>query len=315
MRTVNDEISTLRHLASSSSEISELGSDCWLFGGTGKKGVTGRDIDLLVLGLTHGNEVVGLPIIANIMKHLISQKTKLNVCLCLGNIQAAVAGKRFIESDLNRSFGLKSASNAEEARAIFIGQIMEKSTWAIDLHQTQTKTTRPFFISRFDQCSYNLMRMLSDIQFVTYFTASFSSEGMTTINYHLSKGGSGFGIELGTKGFCEEQITFGQNIVENMLNKISTPIEVQFDVNKDERSLMVKQIVSAKSNYLLRTDLANMSKLEEGEFIGTIDNNDVHTFDSCFVLFPKNGNKEPIRIEKVTEVVRLLQPVGLVTKS
>ncbi|NRA65683.1 MAG: succinylglutamate desuccinylase/aspartoacylase family protein [Pseudobacteriovorax sp.] len=309
MGRIQSEIETLRSL-SSSKILSEIEKDCWLYRGAGQQGITGREIDLLVLALTHGNEVAGLPILVQTLTDVLKKGSKLNIGFCLGNVTAALAGTRFVLSDLNRSFGLEAIQNTEEERARVIGHIMKRSMWAIDLHQTQTTSLEPFFISRFDQKSYNLLRTLSDINFVTYFKPSFSSQGMTTINYHLAHGGFGFGLELGTEGFCQKQVAFGCELLVKMIDAISNPRDKQFCVDDDSKALKVKKIFSANSSYLLRSDLANLTAVKKDEFIGHLDGDEIRAEEDSLVLFPKNSSAMMIRVDRKTEVLRLLQPVG-----
>src|SRR5688500_8204536 len=59
------------------------------------------------LALVHGNEYVGLPIINSLIQSLLSGEVELksDVYFGLGNVPASFANQRFIDEDLNRSFG------------------------------------------------------------------------------------------------------------------------------------------------------------------------------------------------------------------
>lgn len=85
------------------------------------------------------------------------------------NSSAARLGKRFLQSDLNRSCGLSSSADREQQRALQLESLFEDSHFLIDLHQTQSPAAEAFFISRFDPKSFRVAReVFPDLPVVTY---------------------------------------------------------------------------------------------------------------------------------------------------
>ena len=82
-------------------------------------------IDLLISGLIHGDEVIGIEIINSLLRRLSSKEIScaINLGFLLGNVEAARQSKRYLEEDLNRSFGLKRIDKIEEKRAREISKI------------------------------------------------------------------------------------------------------------------------------------------------------------------------------------------------
>jgi len=107
-----------------------------------------REFDLVVLALVHGVEVGGISVVNQVLEKLKSQVAKCSarVAFVLGNVPAAVAGKRFLERDLNRSFASATRSKAEERRAEFLESILKRGRYLLDIHQTREFSPTPFFI-------------------------------------------------------------------------------------------------------------------------------------------------------------------------
>lgn len=89
---------------------------------------------LLVVGGLHGDEPTGIAV----AKHFLSQKTK-GVFGVLGNEAAIKRNKRFLETDLNRSFGKKMPVSLEEKIASSLAATVHKADLIIDIHNTKAK--------------------------------------------------------------------------------------------------------------------------------------------------------------------------------
>ena len=85
-------------------------------------------ISLTLMALTHGDEVAGLAVLNELLEFLQAGVVALRggLALLLGNYPAALAGKRFLQRDLNRSFALQdSAKELEAQRARELGYGVE----------------------------------------------------------------------------------------------------------------------------------------------------------------------------------------------
>src|SRR4051794_22096355 len=70
----------------------------------------GKRIALALMGLTHGNEWAGGAVVANLAALIASGQVTpaAPTAFLLGNPPAAVKNKRFLDRDMNRSFGRKT---------------------------------------------------------------------------------------------------------------------------------------------------------------------------------------------------------------
>jgi succinylglutamate desuccinylase len=278
-----------------------------------------RDISLGLVALTHGNEVAGISILNEVLKLIESQKINLSfsVAFMLGDVPAARSGLRFMESDLNRSFGIQTSSTPAEFRAKCLEEIYLRTEFLIDFHQTQGPSLSAFFISRFELHSLDTFRrLLPACPAVTYSGGSFSEHGMTTLNFHLNNGGHGFGMELGEKGFDERQIALGVNMILDALN---TGVHLQkrrFDqaiqTLDDQIYGFTGAVISKTGNFKLRPGFSNLTLIEKGQLIGQIDGEDLFLEEDVRLLFPKYL-REGESGAPGTEVVRLLTSVSLQT--
>ena len=109
-------------------------------------------------GLVHGNETGSLPAIIKIIQSLLTKKISYGgkVSFFLGNIPAAQQNVRFIEMDLNRSFGEKVTANSttEAKRARELTPLLQQADIYYDFHQTIMPCLRPFYIFEMDLQSY-----------------------------------------------------------------------------------------------------------------------------------------------------------------
>ena len=105
------------------------------------------EVDLYISAIIHGNEVIGLYLINEILECIYNKKFKLkiNLLISLGNINAFLLQKRFVIKDMNRLFMTSKKSKnelkiPEEHRAWDLEHMilsLPKPPRAIfDIHQT-----------------------------------------------------------------------------------------------------------------------------------------------------------------------------------
>ncbi|WP_186643961.1 succinylglutamate desuccinylase/aspartoacylase domain-containing protein [Fluviispira vulneris] len=169
----------------------------------------GRYNHHIVFGcLIHGDEVGSLPAINRIIQELSTQKIKYGgiVTFILGNKQAALQEKRFLESDLNRSFSEKNSeqnNTFEKKRALEIMKVLNNSDVFIDFHQTNLRCKKPFYIFEMHLKSYLWAR---SIGLTEYFVTrkkgeAYNPAGMCSDEYVRKLEKVGITFELGVKGF------------------------------------------------------------------------------------------------------------------
>ena len=96
-----------------------------------------KHIALSLVGLIHGVEVAGLGILCSLLELLVHDGLSLNISLgiAVGNAHAAEKSVRFVERDLNRSFGREAATLLEEKRADELERLLRHSRYFIDFHR------------------------------------------------------------------------------------------------------------------------------------------------------------------------------------
>ena len=93
----------------------------------------GGEIHLTILAVIHGNEVAGLPIVTKLLNQILSGAIRLQapIGIALGNSEAALVGRRFIDQDLNRSFGAPVNHSREAQRARELEDLLARSQFLL----------------------------------------------------------------------------------------------------------------------------------------------------------------------------------------
>ncbi|MBK1986708.1 aspartoacylase [Sphaerospermopsis aphanizomenoides BCCUSP55] len=156
-----------------------------------------------VMGGIHGNEVTGVYLIKKFQKypHLISRPSFETLPL-LGNPQAIVARRRYIDTDLNRCFtgsdlSAKTPDNYEQVRAREIQQILQPQNQnfvdaIIDLHTTTANMGLCIILGNMHPLLLRLAANLSAIN------------PLVKVYSHLQPRNSGFLRSLSELGFAIE---------------------------------------------------------------------------------------------------------------
>jgi succinylglutamate desuccinylase len=262
--------------------------------------------------IVHGNEVGSLPAVLKCIHDLLSNKISYGgkVSFFLGNIEAAQSNVRFIENDLNRSFGNKysGAMNKERKRALEIMPILNSADVYFDFHQTIMPCLKPFYIFEMDKLSYYWARSAGVAStFVTRKKGSlFSSAGMCTDEYVRSLGKAGITIELGEKGFNPTAEHMAYEIMKRSLNCIDKVFKNKFSIknishknNDFEFFSIIHKEPFLNPKVKLNDGLQNFNKITKGMELGINEySKPLISENDGYILFPKypsrNANGEAI---------------------
>lgn len=144
-----------------------------------------RDLQVVFMALTHGDESSGLAVI-NALCDFIERGILTLSCavgFILANVDAAVKGKRFIDRDLNRSFGRDATEAAEDRRAKEIENILRRTRHLVDLHQTIEPSDSPFFVFAYTERNLRLATAISrELPIVTHWGRPFSAGALPRAN-------------------------------------------------------------------------------------------------------------------------------------
>jgi len=116
-------------------------------------------VKILVVCCLHGDEKFGLRIAKLLTKTPIG-----GIDFIIGNPKAVAANKRYVDSDLNRSF--RQGEGYEAKRALEISALFAKYNYVIDIHTTSTDLEMvPIFVS-FGPKSKKILNVLDSKQVV-----------------------------------------------------------------------------------------------------------------------------------------------------
>ena len=109
-----------------------------------------------IIGGTHGNEPVGIKVMQE-MKSIDSTQFLHDYEAFLGNPKAYEIGKRYVDSDLNRSFGsLGESKGYEQQRSSELSKTIKGNfDFILDLHTTTSNMGLTLILTSLDQNSVN----------------------------------------------------------------------------------------------------------------------------------------------------------------
>lgn len=257
-----------------------------------------KTIKIGFLALVHGNEIIGLPILNTLLSGLVAGliRTEHEIIFGLGNIPAALADKRFLQNDLNRSFGLSSDQTPEDLRARQIEQyLLDEVDYLIDLHQTVQHTLTPFFIFQFSSknCLSHISLMNSKFPTILQFDAIGETQGLSTDEYLRGRGRFGVALELGQIGLTPEKFDVGVSTCTRFIEKLNRfdsfeQLNLPFSGKIEFPLFEIKErMLAPDDNSKLNPEFSNFARFAKGQFIGTSSSGPIiATTDGC-VLFPK----------------------------
>ncbi|MEQ1721685.1 MAG: succinylglutamate desuccinylase/aspartoacylase family protein [Pseudobdellovibrio sp.] len=250
-------------------------------------------IDLLITGLTHGDEVIGLEIINLILNYImLHKKLHFRVGFLLNNLEAYHQNQRYIESDLNRSFFVDQIQTLEHKRAKNIQDIISKLKvkLIIDLHQTSEPTTNSFAVIpeipeliRFaDQIAPNKPIVCFDLN-------GFSREGKTLMEFTQNMGVNSLVYEIGQKGFNEVLANEYKTYLLRLLN------EGVFEPEKSTKKLsylLINQIIPNQNGYALMPDLKSLDQVAKNQVLAqnSHTNSEYLSPIDGYIIFPRYKN-------------------------
>lgn len=186
-------------------------------------GGDGERIDLCFVGLLHGNEYLGTAIVNDVLQNYLDEfsVSSPRIGFALGNVEAARQNTRFLEYDLNRSFGSEGTRHLEWRRAKELESFLKRSDLLIDFHQTREQSVSPFFIFPYHELGFKFAHLLApELPIVTHWGDSFSTAGLCSDEYVIEQGGVGITIEMGQNGFDSVRQNLGVQIAKRALSQM-----------------------------------------------------------------------------------------------
>ncbi len=167
-----------------------------------------HDLHIAIGAIIHGNEVGSLPSVISLIEGLNDGSIDYGgrLTILLGNPEAAIADRRFLDVDLNRVFVDNPPPGHESDRSRELMPILDDVDVFFDIHQTILKSERPFYTFPFDPVGWRWARAVGGAS--TWVTRkpgqTFSDGTVNTDEYVRNQNKPGVTLELGAMGFSDE---------------------------------------------------------------------------------------------------------------
>jgi succinylglutamate desuccinylase len=261
----------------------------------------GHTKHIVFASIIHGNETGSLPALIHLARELSSQPHayKGRVTFILGNVEAAIQNKRFLEADLNRVFGKESPPSLERTRAQELMPLLRDADLFIDFHQTILDSHQPFYIFPFHEPLYQWARLLggADILVTRAPGQSFSRDKVCADEYVRQNGHIGFTIEMGRMGLTDIAYDTTTKVIRRALDALqqsSDALDVGSLIKPNEHPELQCFETSFRQKFAhpamsLRDGLINFERVKKGEHLGLADdtNRALLAATDGFLLFPK----------------------------
>lgn len=255
-----------------------------------------------VLGGVHGNETVGVQIVHDLLQEEVQKGT---LQLALGNLSAITAGKRFIDKDLNRSFGHPVAGVRESVRANHLKALLGQTDLLLDVHSTM-KPSHPFLaIPDVEHLHHPFMSLVASLGIPTIVTGKglFPPDGEPIYADTFVEASGGFSVTI-EAGWSEDpkimEVKKGISRALAELGILDMPKLLQeSDGSHTEGVVDSKEVVSlqiwdaywnvlADPGFSFIQDWGNFQQLSEGTVFASTADGNLFVPEDSIILFPKS---------------------------
>jgi predicted deacylase len=248
--------------------------------------------------LIHGNEHGTLPAAISLVEALNAGRVRPKgpVTVLIGNTEAALADKRFLEEDFNRVFTFdRPAASLERKLAERVRPILDAADVFLDLHQTQTPTAQAFWTFPWSTEMGLWARALQAAKVALTRPAgqSFSAGTCCLDEYVRNRGKVGITVEVGYKGQDPAQSAHSYEVMTRLIAIVDRVASGQSLESialeaSEVRAYKTADIVpAATAQHRLRPGLGNWTPVQQGELLSATGAPELRASVEGFVLFPK----------------------------
>lgn len=279
-------------------------------------------LHLVIGSMVHGDECGSLPGVVRVMQELVDGTRTFagKVTFFVGNPEAGLAGRRFLQADLNRVFVPEPPDNHEGRRARELKPILDSADVFLDLHQTILPTAQPFWIFPFQIPGWRWARALgaASVWVTRHPDQNFSLEGCCADEFVRLAGKPGITLELSQRGFGNGGEQLAYDVITRALT-IGDAVEAggslaELAEGKPEIAFYetAHRERFATLDHALRPGLVNFAPVAVGDVLSADGTPPmVAPFDGC-VLFPKYPGRDAAGVyeqplpAEIYRVIRLL---------
>jgi succinylglutamate desuccinylase len=271
--------------------------------------------------MIHGDEVGSLPAVNRIVGELVRGELSYGgiATFFVGNPEAGLAGRRFLESDLNRTFYAQKGEDHEHRRARALMPLLDRCDLFVDFHQTILETKQSFYIFPFHDAGWRWARALGAAKaWVTRSPdAPFSVSGACADEYVRGQGKPGLTVELSQRGFsaaAEETCYRAMRDVLAFADRIAAGGATLAELADQRPELGFYQTVHREifvdPAMALRPGWTNFAGVNAGEVVSAPSGPAIVAPEPGMVLFPKYPPRAPDGLAKGPlpgEIYRIIQ--------
>jgi len=283
-----------------------------------------HDYHVVVGALTHGDEVGSLPSVVALAEALEAgiQAFGGRLTVFLGNPEASVEGKRFLEQDLNRVFVAEPPACHEGDRARMLMPILDQADVFFDLHQTICATDRPFYTFPFSVDGWHWVRAVGGASsWVTRAPGVAFSTGTVNVDEYVRRRHKpGVTLELSQKGFAEEADQLATNVLKRLLavaERVAVNPASLATLADEQPEPEFIETAWRKSfddpRLRLRPGLRNFQLVTQGERLSEIGTPTIEAPHDGLILFPKYPtylDSGEVVEPRPGEIVHIAQPLS-----
>lgn len=240
------------------------------------------------VGLTHGDEVIGLHVLTELALRIVEKRIipHADIYFILANRAAYLENTRYINTDLNRSYG-----NMDDPRAEQIKKIVKNCEYVVDFHQTIEPTPNPFFILPFSVESYRWLSQIAPS--IPVISKGVSNKITTLSSYVNSLGKKGVTLEVGANGVDIYQLEIGLQVAQNVI-KFSIDNGLELNALRQKSPLYTIEYFQEykRGKVVFTKDYNNFDYIEKDEVIANVDGQEIITpISGNILLYPKKWFK------------------------
>lgn len=288
----------------------------------------GRHPTHIVFGcMIHGNEYGSLPAAVRLVEALNSGEIRFGgrVSIFIGNPEAALEDRRYLEADLNRVFLDTGEDRHEDRRARQLMPILDAADVFLDFHQTILPTAQPFYIFPWQEIGWQWARAVrgTDVWVTRDPNVGFSSGSKCSDEYVADRGRPGMTLELSQKGFFDdaEALCF-----KSMIQTLQTADEVHRGVSIGELAKRKPDLSFLTTTFIedfndpekaLKPGLVNFQTIQRGMALHDRSSPPMHAPTDGVILFPKYPEREGTTAKAPwpKEIYRLVSPMSAHPRS